>query len=298
MEDTGNKTASLSSLLEQDREMVMAQLGAGRAQDQALQVLEKEADRLMYQTGACEEGQAAFAQGMLQVLKHALPLICAVTDAEVWEKDSPAASPGRRVSIPAVICGIAGAAFVIAGMTGSGLFAPLRVLWAAAGCALLLLGGYLAASGRGRGTGAKKRKDPSVRQTFLVDPDMVWHTLQGTLLGADHSLEEAAEQERAAGQEETGFAAASLQKADLQFYSDLLENAYALRRRNPSDAGHDEQVENIRFYLHAKGIETEDYSPQNARWFEILPSGGPAVTIRPALIQNDAVIRKGVATGH
>ena len=60
----------------------------------------------------------------------------------------------------------------------------------------------------------------------------------------------------------------------------------------------DEQVENIRYYLHEHGIETQDYTPQTAGWFEMLPSDSETVTIRPAMLRDNAVVVKGIASGH
>ena len=286
---------SLSALLEQDREMVMTQLTGDRGRDHALKVLEKEADRLMYQAGAHDDGADTAAQGMLQVLKNMLPLIESVSEAEVWEKESGKESAARvRPPLTAIVCGVAGVVCVIAGLIGSPAWSRVfQVLWTAAGCALLLVGGYLT----GRGRRKEKKPDRNLRQAFLVDPGQIWHTLQGTLLGADHSLETARAHLRhleQAGSPQTGN---GMQKAELQFFSDLLENAYARRRQTPSDEALTEQVEMIRYYLHTRGIETEDYSRQSASWFEVLPADGKAATIRPAMLKDGVPVMKGMATG-
>ena len=295
METKGKEGQSLSVLLEQDREMVMTQLTQDRAQESALPVLEKEADRLMVQAGALEVEQASTAQGMLQVLKCALPLVSSVSEAETWEKDKgQETGTKKQLPVSAIVCGAAGIACVIAGMLGAGLFALFRVLWSAAGCALLIAAGWLAGRGRSR---KPAKSDAQVRQTFLVDPDRIWHILQGTLLSADHSLKTAGEYAANEAKEGKENAAGALKKEDLLFFSELLENAYAQRRRAESNEALSEQVESIRYYLHERGIETEDYSRQSAAWFEQLPSGGDAVTIRPALLKDGTVVMKGVASG-
>ena len=289
---------TLSALLEQDREMVMAQLQKGRTPDEAQAALEKETDRLIYRAGAWTETADA-AQGMLQMLKDAVPLVGSVADAEVWEKESGSgARAGFRIPVPALLCLIAGIVCVTGSLIGqqtAGIFLHLSVIfWAAAGCVLLALGGYLA--GKAHGRNAAKPRERQTQLTFLVDPEKIWHILQGTMLGADHRLENVREREKAEKRTGSG-SSAELSKQDLQFFSDLLENAYARRRRFPSDETPGEQVELIRYYLHEKGIETEDYSQQSAGWFEILPADSKGVTIRPALIRDGVVIRKGVASG-
>lgn len=284
---------TLSAFLEQDRDMVMAQLEKDRDPDRAVRLLEKETDRLMYRAGALDGRQAAMAQGMLQVLKNTLPLVGSVTEAEVWEKDgTDSSSSGRFLTVPSIVCLIAGAACVLAGILAPVIAGPVL---AAAGGALLWISGLLA----GGGLKGKKKKDTkrNIQKAFLIEPARVYHTLQGTLLAADHSLESAAEDERVsdgAG----GDARDRMEKRDMSFFADLLENAYARRRQAPSDAAMDEQVENIRYYLHEHGIETQDYTPQAAGWFEMLPSDSETVTIRPAMLRDNAVVVKGIASGH
>ena len=299
---------SLAAFLEQDKDMVMAQLSADRTQENAVRVLEKETDRLMYRAGAFDARKAPAAQGMLQVLKSALPLTATVSEVQTWEKSAKKDAGKGSVRPPAlsVVCGIAGILCVIAGMIGPGAFSGFtrifQVLWTAAGCALLLAGGYLAGRGRrmeGRQkTGSARAQDEEIQQTFLVDQARIWHILQGTLLGADHSLETARELFAGAASEGSRDASGSLKKADLQFFCELLENAYALRRQFPQDAAIAEQVESIRYYLHERGIETVDYSRQDGKWFELLPGDDEAVTIRPAFLQDSVVVMRGIASGH
>ena len=299
---------SLAAFLEQDKDMVMAQLSADRTQENAVRVLEKETDRLMYRAGAFDARKAPAAQGMLQVLKSALPLTATVSEVQTWEKSAKKDAGKGSVRPPAlsVVCGIAGILCVIAGLIGPGAFSGFtrifQVLWTAVGCALLLAGGYLAGRGRrmeGRQkTGSVRAQDEEIQQTFLVDQARIWHILQGTLLGADHSLETARELFAGAASEGSRDASGSLKKADLQFFCELLENAYALRRQLPQDAAIAEQVESIRYYLHERGIETVDYSRQDGKWFELLPGDDEAVTIRPAFLQDSVVVMRGIASGH
>ena len=299
---------SLAAFLEQDKDMVMAQLSADRTQENAVRVLEKETDRLMYRAGAFDARKAPAAQGMLQVLKSALPLTATVSEVQTWEKSAKKDAGKGSVRPPAlsVVCGIAGILCVIAGLIGPGAFSGFtrifQVLWTAAGCALLLAGGYLAGRGRrmeGRQkTGSARAQDEEIQQTFLVDQARIWHILQGTLLGADHSLETARELFAGAASEGSRDASGSLKKADLQFFCELLENAYALRRQLPQDAAIAEQVESIRYYLHERGIETVDYSRQDGKRFELLPGDDEAVTIRPAFLQDSVVVMRGIASGH
>ncbi len=290
---------SLAYLLEQDREQVFSSLQAERASDRARQVLEKETDRLMYRAAQMtQDGSRSQAvQGMLQVVRNTLPFLESVTETEIWEKNASLEDTKKvHITIPGIISLIAGVVCVAAGLLGQSaagkILRPGALLWSAAGCALLVLGGYLA--GHGKRSGG--RKQAPVKQTFLIDPAQVWHVLQGIALTADHSLDEAEEYaklEMASGNKD---ARSVLNKEEMTFFAELLENAYARRRSDPEDEALREQVESIRYYLHTRGVETADYTQQDAEWFELLPSGGKSATIRPAMLSDGVLIRKGLAT--
>ncbi len=303
---TDEVQTTLSSLLAEDKETVMNRLLSDRAQEKALTALESELDRLMYKAGAMEGSgqQGEVVQGMLQVVKSTLPLIESVSETEVWEKGTDHQSDRRRLPGPAsIVCLIAGIVCAVAGLVGQSIagkmLRPGALVWTIAGCVLLVIGGYLAGKGRkdsGAGKSGAGKEEQQVRQTYLIDPAKVWHILQGIALSADHSLERVKDLAEVREQASGADSKVPMSKDELQFFCDLLENAYARRRRAPSDDTLREQVESIRYYLHSKGIETEDYSVQSASWFELLPAGGQAVTIRPALIKDGVVIRRGLAS--
>lgn len=290
---------TLASLLDRDRGQVCSSLQTDRSSDNARKVLEKETDRLMYLAaqGTQDPARSMAVQGMLQVVRNTLPFLESVNETEVWEKSS-AGKDGRkfRITVPAAAALIAGLVLAVIGVfsqaSAGKILSPLALLWTAAGCAVLALGGWLAGRGMDRG----EKNVPEVSHTFLVDPAQVWHVLQGVVLAADHSLEEAGEYARLSEPETAGQAGNILAKEELAFFCDLLENAYASRRKDPQDEALAEQVESIRYYLHLRGIDTEDYSESTARWFEMLPSDGTRATIRPALLHSGILLRKGLAT--
>ena len=78
---------------------------------------------------------------------------------------------------------------------------------------------------------------------------------------------------------------------DLSLYSDLLEaslakdGAYAL-----------DQISKVPFYLHQKGIEAMEYSEEYRSWFDVIP-GERRETIRPALVKDGKLLKKGIVSG-
>ena len=89
---------TLLVLLEDDKEMILANLARDRAPQAAVATLEKAVDRVMYRyverCGDPRLGEAA--QLSLQTLKSALPLMDAVGDVREWKKhvDTTRERPG------------------------------------------------------------------------------------------------------------------------------------------------------------------------------------------------------------
>ena len=82
-----------------------------------------------------------------------------------------------------------------------------------------------------------------------------------------------------------------LDPAAVELFSELLEAAYA-----SGEEGAREAATSIRFYLHNAQIDVTDYAEGREAWFEFLPATKPG-TIRPALISNGKVLKKGIASG-
>ncbi len=300
------KNQTLTQLLEEDREQVCASLQEERDAARARQVLEKETDRLMFRSAQMSEDPVRVqeVQGMLQVVRNTLPLLETVTQTEIWEKQQKQEKDRKvRMTLPAAASLLAGVICIVAGLIGQSIaghvLRPMAVLWTAAGCALLVLGGYLTGRGGRKKPGRESAgaSEGAVSQTFLIDPAALWHVMQGIVMTADHSLEETGELAKLTEMGGSGSSPGPMSREEIDFFSELLENAYARRRQDPDDPVLSEQVESIRYYLHARGVETLDYTAQNAKLFELLPSPGTSATLRPAMLCGGVLIRRGLAAG-
>ena len=78
--------------------------------------------------------------------------------------------------------------------------------------------------------------------------------------------------------------------SELDLFSDLLAAAYS---QDPEYAL--EKIEEIKYYLHRQQIEVVDYSENTAQFFDMMP-GLHAGTIRPAMVADGKLLRKGVAS--
>ena len=88
-----------------------------------------------------------------------------------------------------------------------------------------------------------------------------------------------------------------------QLLAQLLEDAYG---RRDEDEQAEEEISQIRFYLHGKNIDVVDWPGEPvgqsggeaavpAGWFDMMPaySGG---TLRPALVADGTLLKKGLAS--
>ena len=85
-----------------------------------------------------------------------------------------------------------------------------------------------------------------------------------------------------------------MEDAQIELLSELLEIAYA-QKGGDTRAEAEEMIAQIRYYLHGQNIALCDYAPERRSWFELLPARA-AGTIRPAIVREDHLLRKGVAS--
>ena len=78
-------------------------------------------------------------------------------------------------------------------------------------------------------------------------------------------------------------------QSELDLFSDLLAAAYS---GDPEYAL--EKVEQIKYFLHRQQIEVVDYSKENEKYFDLMP-GSKAATIRPAMVAQGGLLKKGLA---
>ena len=290
-------TTSLIELLEADREMILASLNSNRSPEAAEAALEKSLDRIALRYGeqCADEGSREAAGLILKTLRSALPLMESVAEVRRWKTE--AASAGKRARLkPKTIALLATGTVlelsVMLGLlfTGHRLTGILTLIEALIPAALGMAALFLAGVQHGRPEPLPEAA-PAEREEFLVDPDRVWHQLKGMALLADSAVqaERVQSEQRRQAQLPEGVDG-PLDGRQLELFSGLLENAYA-----HADPDSREAAQSIRFYLHGAGIEAVDYAEGRESWFEFLPAQCPG-TMRPALIQDGKVIKKGLAS--
>ena len=290
---------SLAALLDEDREMVLANLAGDATLPAAQQTLEKAVDRVMYRyVEQCgDEALRDSAQHILQAVKNTLPMMDTVGEARAWKKQADGTRPGElHFGVMTLVLMIGGFALIVASVVASligGRFSgPLAfveaLLPALLGCAAVFWGGVQSAR-----PPKKKGEDrpEDVRTEFLVDGEKAWHCLRGAMIQVDGQLDRIREESALARQREAMDApTGKLPAAELELFGELLESAYAA-----GDEPAREAASAIRFYLHNARIDVVDCEPGRESWFEFLPAAKPG-TIRPALASGGKLLKKGLAS--
>ena len=293
--------AALVELLEAEKAALMARFAEDRSPQAAREAMEKTLDRVSYRyVELCDDPKlAAAAQAMLASTKASLPVVESVNEAHEWKR-ALEAKKGLKLSALPMSTLLGGGVLTLAGVLGlyftSGRVGAVLGLLKAVVPALLG-GGLMFFSGTRAAAPSKAAlPEPEVRKEFLVDGEAAWHALRNAMVVADGELETLRER---AAVEALDARADRWEGADLgpltgpeaELLSGLLETAY-FHRKDPDAA---EMISEIRFYLHGKGVEVTDYTPENARWFELLPAP-EAGTMRPALVKEGRALRKGLAS--
>lgn len=290
---------SLVSLLDEDKEMVLAGLARDPSIDAAQATLEKAVDRVMYRyaEGCGEEALASSAQHILQAMKNTLPVMDTVGEARTWNRQAQSQKHGLSFTAVSIALLVGGLVLVIAAVLGvlisgrfSGALAFIKgMLPAALGSVALFFAGVQAAHPKNGNRTSEGTED--VRTEFLVDSGKAWHCLRGAMLQADGQLERIREANAVAKQQADRTAVGGrIEPRALDLFSELLETAYAA-----GDDGARESISSIRFYLHNAGVDVVDYTPGKESWFEFLPASRTG-TMRPALASEGKLIKKGLAS--
>ena len=302
---------TLQTLFEQERERLIPAL-SGAEPVSAVRTMNAALDRILYAFNDQEENDRVreAADGMLQAAKAACSLADCAGETTIYGrteygKTAPARGKASKWGLLLLVLGLAGAAAAVLGaqfLASSAAGLPPR--WVLAGVPLLTaVALFFAGMLLRRGKEAPKE---TLHAETKIDPTLAYNRLLSVILVIDKRLEEvrsSARQEEKARLKEQ---ASALDGAELELLSRLLEDAYG---RRGEDELAEEEISQIRFYLHRKNVEVVDWdgdaagqsgAEEGARaagsgWFDMIPafSGG---TIRPALAADGKLLKKGMAS--
>ena len=290
----------LVELLEKDKENLLTELAAAKEPDRAIRVLENELDKILmtYNEQCDSERERDAAAYMMQAVRLSLPLIDSVGETKIWETGDVVEAHKTRMwplviillVVAVVLCGV-GLLPMVLDLGGIDKvdyvkLAPMEL----GGLAAAMVAGLLARRPR-----PKKTKTGQRVETH-VDPNKICISFRNALLAVDQNLEEIQSMQRWEKREEAGkIDGHEVSASELDIFSDLLAASYS---KDPEYAL--EKIDDIKYYLHKQQIEAVDYSAETAQFFDMMPSQR-AGTIRPALVADGKLLRKGMASagsGH
>lgn len=286
----------MTDLLEKDKSNLLTELSNASTAEKAVKVLENETDKLLlrHNEQCSSESVRETAAHMMQAVRLAVPLIDSAGKTKVWEHEQKKASSGR--SVPAIlllILGIGLAVYAMIPLIMAGISATdtvthrelaTRLISMLGGICVSYAGGTLMNRPAGKGS---KEHHVEIR----VDADKLYRHYRTIMLSVDQSLDEVSARERWDKREQAGnIDGRPATTPELDLFSDLLAAAYS---GDPEYAL--EKIDSIKYYLHKQQIEVIDYSDSTKQYFDLMP-GSSAGTIRPAMIADGTLLKKGLAS--
>ena len=274
--------------LEKDKDRLKTRLSAAASPEEAAVICEDTLSRILLQYNEQSPSDAVrrTASTSLAAARSALPLIGSSGEIRSYERTLPRESNISGGWVPlAVGAGFSAAAgFFLTAAPAA--MSPVGLIFLIAGLAGVFIGGLK--FGKKRGFVPQKEQILEVRP----DPDKIYHSLSGLLTVVDQQLEDAQYEELQEKEhpEPALITQTAVPEEELQLFSGILESAFA--RADSPDA--QTVISNIRFYLHKKGIDVLEYSEENSRYFNRMPSRMKG-TLRPAILQGSTVLVKGLA---
>jgi len=287
-------------LLEKDKDHLLTELTRAGVPERAAGVLETELDKLLlkYNEQAGSDRERDAAAYMVKAVRHSLPLVDSVGETKVWEMQEGAQK--KRVVNPValilliagIVCAVLTFIFMNAitpkvGMTINDLKLqqPETYLLLATVVCILAFGLFRRI---GTGTGRKNRKQ---QVEIKIDPQRVYRSLHTAILSVDQSLEEIQAAERWAKKEQAGTIEGKVvSQGELDLFADLLTASYSKDGEYALD-----KIEDLKYYLHKQQIDVTDYSEETKQFFDLMP-GTQSATIRPALVADGKILKKGLAS--
>ncbi|MBQ7371817.1 MAG: hypothetical protein IJW67_08050 [Blautia sp.] len=316
---------TLQSIYENDRERLISRLG-GVDRQTAIREVQEELDRILMTFNDQEEEEAVreAAGLMLQTARSAVSLLDTDGEAKIYGRTEYGAgeSEQRKKAKQPVHFWI----FLVVGILAS-LFslgtAYVRMVQANAGIGqqmtvvigILLAGGMLFLTGKSLRPDRQAEKKEKLHAETTLDPKKVAHQLLSVILTMDKKIEEIRSGLQIRKRQERTEESRHVDADELELMAQLLEDAYG---RREEDEQAEEMCSQLKFYLHRKHIDVVDYeavSGSNAgkdknrsdrtfrssevsarrEWFDMIPAYGGG-TIRPALVMEGVLLKKGLAS--
>ena len=302
---------TMQAIFEQNREHLLSALSGADAAS-AIRVLNAELDRILYAFVDQEESARVreAAGSMIRTAKAACSLTDSAGETKIYGRTeygdaAPKKEKASRLGLLLLLIGLLGAAVAVIGAqllatsaaAGSADWqsAGLPPRWVLAAVPLVSAAACFFAGMRLR-RGKAPAKETLHAET-KVDAVRVGTHLLSVILVMDKCLEEVRTADRQEEKARLNAQISAMDPAELELLSRLLEDAYG--RRGEDDQA-EEEIAQIRFYLHRKSIDTVDWTEDGGQtgqsgWFDMIPAYERG-TLRPALAADGSLLKKGLAS--
>jgi len=288
---------TMQALLEKDKERILQLISGLDSTDAVIREMERQLSRMLYAYTEEETSEAVkeAAYQMTEAAKSMLSLIDSAGEAKIYgrseygKKTEEKAKPSRLFGLFLVlglICIALPAVYLLfkaSSLLGIKDFITAAVLLAVGMVMLFLAGKKSSVKSIG------KSSDDLFAES-LPDGKKVYRSLLSMALVMDKNLEEVRKSEelalKAALKDNNG-----IDQAEIDLFAELLEECYGEKDQEYAQ----EMISHLKYYLHHRLIEALDYTKENRAYFDLMP--GSAGTIRPALVMDGKLLKKGLAAG-
>lgn len=304
---------TFQGIFEQNREHLMSAV-SGTDTVSVIRVLNSELDRMLYTFNDQEESARVreAASSMIQTAKAACSLVDSAGETNIYGRiDYGKTAPARKMSKLGgllLLVGLVGALVTVVGIQmlansaakGSAGLPPRYLL------AVIPLLTIIASFFAGMLSRKKETSHEALHAETKIDASKLYNYLLSVILVIDKCLEDVRNSDKQAERERTREQVSAMDPAELELLSQLLEDAYG---RRGGDGQAEEEISQIRFYLHRKNIDVVDWTQDvrkqrgkeetgaldNRGWFDMIPAYKSG-TIRPALVADGKLLKKGMAS--
>lgn len=285
---------SLQTILENDKERFLQNASGANSRQEVIKVCEDELGRVLYKYNE-EEGSDRVkeeAARLIKAVKPALGLTDTEGETKIYRRSQIGRAAGAKRSklFPVllgagIVCLFAAAVLLYAANQAypKNIY-PILCLVGAGGAALFFAGRKMNASASGA--------EDDISAETMSDVTRIYRTLLMVMVTADQILDEVRSAESIEQRKERQETRGGFDDKTVAMFSRILEEAYGDRENNVTGT----ILADLKFFLHSKGIEAVDYTAEHKNWFDRMP-GTKEETLRPALVMDDILLKKGLASG-
>lgn len=287
---------TMQSILEKDKEKFLQMLNSEDDAEKAAAQVSRELSRILYVFNEQDESDEVkkAAMQMISAVQASTSFLDSAGETDVYhrtarETNSRGHLPVRfwLLAMATVACG--GGAVVMYVLKGNPVSSIIELPLVLALLAGMIVFTFLTGQSAHK-VDRKPQEEYLTRTTF--DAMKVYRAVFTAVVAIDKQLQDVRTAAAMAAKKQRTETRGNISDAELELLGTLLETAMA-----EEGEGAQQTVSEIRYYLHRRGIDVVDYTSAHKPWFDMMPSAGTAGTIRPAIVMDGNVLKKGLAAG-